>query len=73
MKRVFCVFGVALLLTGCAPRASQIDFDAKGKEFNEFEYKVENDWYWVKMDYDLVIPLEKSKIKSIEIDARSVW
>jgi len=42
---------------------------AKGKEFNEFEYKVENDWYWVKMNYDLVVPLEKSKIKSIEIDA----
>ena len=42
---------------------------SKKKEFNEFEFKVEKDWYWVKMDYDLVIPLEKSKIKSIEIDA----
>ena len=42
MKRVFCVFGVALLLTGCAPRASQIDFDAKGKEFNKRMAQVYN-------------------------------
>ena len=37
MKRTFCVgvcvCGVALLLIGCAPRASKIDFAAKGKEF----------------------------------------
>ena len=42
---------------------------SKQREFEEYEFQTEKDWYWVNPDYELVIPLQKSKIKSVEIDA----
>jgi hypothetical protein len=41
----------------------------KKMEFEEFDYRIEKDWYWVNPDYELTIPLPKSKIRYLEIDA----